>query len=81
MISDLPSDCIRDILLRMTDHKDIIHAGQTSLAIHDIAQENHIWKQLCFFHFSNLQLVTFLPKEIEEDNVVDWKTMYMKCVR
>ncbi len=33
MMSDLPDDCIRKILLRMTDHKDIVNTGATEVRL------------------------------------------------
>lgn len=80
MFEDLPEDCIRDILLRLSDHRDIVHTGLTNSCIYDLSQEKLLWKQLCFYNFDNHQLLIFIPKDAEEDEV-DWKMIYRRCVK
>ena len=77
--SDLPEDCVRIILAKMPSHKDILRLGRTNSYNHDITNEMLIWKQLSFFHFTNRQLVTFLPLDKEELQI-DWKDIYRRCV-
>ncbi|KAK3584572.1 hypothetical protein CHS0354_024618 [Potamilus streckersoni] len=79
-LSDLPSDCIRCILMKLCDHKDVVNLGRTNQQIHTISQENLLWKRLCFFHFTNRQLLIFLPPGKEEYEV-DWKYIYHRCVK
>ncbi|GAB1607153.1 F-box only protein 32-like [Argonauta hians] len=78
--SDLPEDCIRDILLRLNDHKDIVHTGLTNSFIYELSEEKVLWKQLCFYNFSNDQLLVFIAKEAEEGDI-DWKMVYRRCVK
>lgn len=79
-LSDLPEDCIRCILERLTDHKDIMHTGMTKFNMYHITQSHLLWKHLCFFHFTDRQLLTFVPDQltVEEDSI-DWQLIYKKC--
>lgn len=83
MFADLPHDCLRNILLRIVDHRDVVHAGLTTQALHDLSREGWLWRDLCFFHFTKRQILTFLPKgagDAEQDNI-DWKYIYMRCFK
>ncbi|XP_046344698.1 F-box only protein 25-like isoform X1 [Haliotis cracherodii] len=77
---DLPEDCIRGILSCLADHKDILHTSQTSQTVYELSQEAQLWKQLCFFHFTDKQLVTFLPVAIHQPTI-DWKYIYRRCYK
>jgi len=82
MFEDLPEDCVRCILTRLTDHRDIMRTSQTNNSLHIMAEDRILWKQMCFFHFTDRQLITFLPKELESDQEhVDWKYIYKRCVK
>lgn len=76
--SDLPEECVRTIFTKLADHRDIIRLGQTDTRSQQVMNETFLWKQMCFFHFTNRQLVTFLPRDKEEFEI-DWKYIYKKC--
>ena len=79
---DLPEECIRDILLCLTDGEDIIRTGLTGSKIQPLSEDNLLWKKLCFFHFNNRQINTFLPKnKTYESQDVDWPYMYQRLVK
>ncbi|XP_041358249.1 F-box only protein 25-like isoform X2 [Gigantopelta aegis] len=78
--SDLPDDCIRCILRCLGDHRDVICTAQTSTTIYDLSHEMLLWRQLCFFHFTDKQLVTFLPESMDVREV-DWKYIYRRCYK
>ncbi|KAK7492874.1 hypothetical protein BaRGS_00015821 [Batillaria attramentaria] len=83
MLAELPHDCMRNILLRIVDHKDVVHTGLTMQTLHELSQERWLWRDLCLFHFTNRQILTFLPKgagDLEQDTV-DWKYIYMRCFK
>lgn len=57
-LSDLPEELIREILLRLSDYKDLINSGDAfPVANSLINDEQHIWKELCNYHFSEQQIV------------------------
>lgn len=76
--SDLPEECVRTIFTKLADHRDIIRLGQADTRSHEVMNEVLLWKQMSFFHFTNRQLVTFLPQDKEEFEI-DWKYIYRKC--
>ncbi|VDI10811.1 F-box protein 25/32 [Mytilus galloprovincialis] len=79
-ISDLPEDCIRCILERLADHKDVVHTGMTKSSIFHITESQLIWKHMSFFHFTDRQLLTFVPDQLGVDeDFINWKHIYRKC--
>ncbi|ESO88260.1 hypothetical protein LOTGIDRAFT_234595 [Lottia gigantea] len=78
--TDLPEDCVRCILSRIVDHKDIMRAGMSSTSLHLISQEHWLWQQLCFFHFDDNQILVFLPEHLEEKDI-DWQYIYKRCYK
>ncbi|CAH1774209.1 unnamed protein product [Owenia fusiformis] len=81
-LSDLPDDCIRNILVQLSDHIDLVHSGETQQSMYNISSDNQMWKQMCLFHFNDVQLATMLQRlggSFEEG--VDWKLLYKKLVR
>lgn len=82
LFEDLPEDCVRCIFRKLSDHTDIIHTGQANLANHKVSSQMLLWKQLCFFHFSDHQLLVFLPQELGQDeNKINWKYIYRRCYK
>lgn len=79
-LSELPEDCIRCILERLSDHKDILHTGMTKFTLYHITETQIIWKHLCFFHFTDRQLLTFVPDQLGiDEDCINWKQIYRKC--
>ncbi|CAG5132625.1 unnamed protein product, partial [Candidula unifasciata] len=78
MLSDLPSDCLRNIFSQIADHRDVMRAGQASTTLNRVTEEKSLWKDLCLFHFNNRQILTFLPKQAENVDI-DWKYVYKRC--
>ncbi|KAH3867394.1 F-box only protein 32-like [Dreissena polymorpha] len=74
----LPEECKRHILISLPDHRDILHLGATDVTNHNISNNALLWKQLCFFHFNNRQITTFVNMNAEEKDV-DWKYVYRRC--
>lgn len=85
-LTDLPDDCVRSILFCIADHKDIIHAGQTAKSLQELSDELMLWRELCYFHFTNRQILTFLSAYVVtgsdgEADHVDWKNIYRRCYK
>lgn len=76
--SDLPHDCVRSILSTIPDHGDLLRVGQTNSTNHHLSNEMLLWKQMCFFHFSKRQLLTFLNQN-EDESQTNWKMVYQRC--
>lgn len=52
----LPPELLREILLRLTDYRDLVNSGQAYPVVQALLEEEHVWRQLCLFHFSPAQL-------------------------
>ena len=83
MMSDLPDDCIREILLRMTDHKDIVNTGATESRANELSEEKSLWRDLCLFHFDNIQINTLLKpgQNLEIFTTEEWKQLYKRLIK
>lgn len=81
-ICDLPAECLREIFSLIPDHKDVMRAGQTNTVLNEVTEESLLWKKLCLYHFSNIQIMTFLlPSHTLEKNPADWKHIYRRCYK
>ena len=82
-LSDLPDDCVRQILLRFTDSQDIINTGLVDNRVFDLSQERTVWKDLCLFHFDNAQILSLTSNGVNLQNLTsaDWNTLYERLVK
>lgn len=70
---NLPEECIREIILRLSDHRDLLAGAQSCDQICSIVNEQRIWRELTKFHFSPQQIELVSPKDNEK---IDWKSVY-----
>ena len=82
-MSDLPDDCIREILSRMTDHLDIVNTGATQSRANELSEEKTLWRNLCLFHFDNIQIHKLLKpgQNLEAFTTEDWKLLYKRLMK
>ncbi|KAL5013778.1 hypothetical protein ScPMuIL_008048 [Solemya velum] len=78
--ADLPKECIYTILRLLSDHRDLLHFGNTCNFMHILAQDQSLWKDLCRFHFGPKQLFDYLPSDFE-DGDVNWSDTYKMAVK
>lgn len=77
--TELPEECIRKIILQMSDHKDLESAASAWSLMNYIIQEQRIWRELAKFHFSEQQIDSILEKLSLEDTPErhrNWQTIY-----
>ena len=77
MISDLPLELIREILVRLPDGGDIARAGLTEQRAQSLADDTLLWRDLCLFHFTDRQVVSMIRKG-ETLMSIGWKGMYLR---
>lgn len=75
---DLPLECLRSILRRLTDHQSLLTAAKAHEALqHLVENETTLWQDLCRFHFTPSQIETvrknLRKKEKDERNRIRWK--------
>lgn len=54
--TNLPTEMIREILLRLSDHRDLVNSAKASPVMRTMIDNQYIWKQLCRYHFNEQQL-------------------------
>lgn len=74
-LTDLPEDCLRQILKKMQDHCDITHTGEANRLLHGLSSEWKLWRDFCRFHFSKEHLAPAIPRN-KLDYEIDWKQIY-----
>lgn len=78
-LTELPEECIRKIILQMSDHKDLESAASAWSLMNYIIQEQRIWRELSQFHFSKIQIDSILEKMCLIDTPErhrNWQTIY-----
>ena len=76
---ELPEECIRKILLQLSDHKDLESSADAWSLMSFIIQEQRIWKELSHFHFTDSQIDQILEKMSLQDTKErhrNWQTIY-----
>lgn len=74
----LPEECIREIILRLSDHRDLSASAEACEQMAVIVEEQRVWRELTKFHFSPQQIDLVLPKNCEK---IDWKDVYHSLKR
>ncbi|KAG1668873.1 F-box only protein 25 [Nymphon striatum] len=77
-LTDMPEEVVREILLRLSDHKDLQTCGQAYAVMQGLIEEQHIWRELCKFHFTEQQLKHILD---QENSPRKWQQIYHKLRR
>ncbi|KAJ0178502.1 hypothetical protein K1T71_006325 [Dendrolimus kikuchii] len=76
-LHDLPEECIREILLRISDHRDLDAASSAWSVMASVCSERRIWRELVHFHFSQQQIEVALSKLKDDDHSEpDWKNIF-----
>ncbi|KAF7284548.1 hypothetical protein GWI33_021998 [Rhynchophorus ferrugineus] len=70
---NLPEECIREIILRLSDPKDLNSSAQSCDLVSTIVNEQRVWRELSKFHFTPQQINLVLPKNNEK---IDWKKVF-----
>lgn len=73
-LMQLPEECIREIILRLSDHKDLLASAESCERMAAIVDEQRIWRELTKFHFAPQQINLFLPKD--NNSNINWKEVY-----
>jgi len=75
---DLPQECLRSILRRLTDHESLLTAAKAHEALqHLVENETKLWQDLCLFHFTQTQIesvrMNLRKQEQHERDRLRWK--------
>jgi hypothetical protein len=61
-IYDLPEECVREIILRITDHKDLEASASAWSLMAALISEQRVWRELSHYHFTEQQINAILEK-------------------
>uniref|UniRef100_A0A6B2EAG3 Putative f-box n=1 Tax=Phlebotomus kandelakii TaxID=1109342 RepID=A0A6B2EAG3_9DIPT len=77
-LHDLPEECVREIILRLADYRDLEASSAAWGLMSALVAEQRVWRELACFHFTPEQIQVVLEKEkpIHEDGSKDWKKIY-----
>lgn len=77
-LNELPEECIREILLRISDHRDLEASSSAWTMMESIVSEQRIWRQLTNYHFTSEQIENILKKKNfgKRKNIKEWKKVY-----
>uniref|UniRef100_A0A146L5W0 F-box only protein 25 n=3 Tax=Lygus hesperus TaxID=30085 RepID=A0A146L5W0_LYGHE len=87
LLEDMPEEVVREVLLRLSDHKDIEACREAwPETAGPLTSEQRIWKKLVSFHFTDAQVSSYFErralKQIQEEvkevekQTVDWKDAF-----
>jgi len=81
-LNRLPPECLREVVLRLSDHRDLANSAQAYSELAEITEETRIWRQLCQYHFTAQQLQAHVQvTQSGGMSTVDWQTLYHRLRR
>lgn len=80
-LQDLPEECIREIILRISDHRDLESSSAAWTLMAALASEQRVWRELTQFHFNQNQIDLMIQTQDtqSEQNTEcrkDWQNIY-----
>lgn len=73
-LEDLPEECIREIILRINDHRDLEASSAAWTLMAALASEQRIWRELSQFHFTKNQIDQIIQKQFNSSDDMHSKT-------
>uniref|UniRef100_A0A2M4ANT3 Putative f-box n=1 Tax=Anopheles triannulatus TaxID=58253 RepID=A0A2M4ANT3_9DIPT len=78
-LHDLPEECVREIILRITDYKDLEASASAWSLMAALISEQRVWRELSHFHFTKQQIDVILEKMCLQDTKErhrNWQAIY-----
>lgn len=79
-LDELPEECVREIILRVSDYRDLEAASAAWNMMAALVSEQRVWRELTNFHFNETQVETVRTKKMLQDEK-DWKKLYHELRR
>lgn len=76
LVNCLPEECIREILLRLSDPSDLDRASNTCTTMKSVASEKRVWRELVQTHFTKMQVEYVLQSKPFLRETRDWRELY-----
>jgi len=77
-LDQLPEECVREILCKLSDHRDVENAGRTTPTMNYIVSEKRIWRELVQAHFSAAEVQFVLNKKPELKENKNCRKLYLE---
>ncbi|KAL9704443.1 hypothetical protein quinque_007961 [Culex quinquefasciatus] len=61
-LHDLPEECVREIILKLTDYKDLESSASAWSLMAALISEQRVWRELSHYHFTKQQIDVILDK-------------------
>ncbi|XP_040172068.1 F-box only protein 32 [Anopheles arabiensis] len=78
-LHDLPEECVREIILRITDYKDLEASASAWSLMAALISEQRVWRELSHYHFTKQQIDVVLEKMCLQDTKErhrNWQAIY-----
>lgn len=74
----LPPELLREVLLRLADYRDLASSGQAHPVLEALLEEEHVWRQLCLFHFGPQKLEAWrqAPSSLGKGPGPQWRLLF-----
>lgn len=71
-------ECIREIILRLTDYRDLEASSAAWDLMSALVAEQRVWRELTEFHFSADKIQKHMEKKgiVREQADIDWQEIY-----
>ncbi|XP_014243369.1 F-box only protein 25 [Cimex lectularius] len=73
-MEELPEECVREVLLRLGDHKDLEACMEAWSLMGKLGNERRLWKELTAFHFNQSQIRNHIVHN--QNGAVDWSATF-----
>jgi len=77
-MESLPEECVREILCKLSDHRDVENAGRTTPTMKYIVSEKRIWRELVQAHFTASEVQFILNKKPELKENKNCQKLYLE---
>lgn len=64
----MPEECIREIILRVNDHRDLEASSAAWTLMAALASEQRVWRELTQFHFTKHQIEQIIQKQFNKND-------------
>ena len=78
LVTALPEECIREILLRLSDPSDLQRASKTCETMKAVASEKRVWRELVQTHFTKLQVCFYITMVLKLGHFYPLNTVIRK---
>jgi len=76
-MEELPEECVREILCRLSDYRDVDNAGRATPTMQFIVKEKRIWRELVQAHFTKNEIQFIINKRPELAEKKSWRNLYV----